>query len=319
MTDTDTQKPPRAIGKSRWALIIFLFVAASLLTAYVLLRGSTDIRKLTEQVYLIQSTSPLFPHGSNSIAVQTNNGIVLIDTQLAIWTGRVNDAIVKTLGAPPSTVVNTHWHTDHSGGNDQLTEAADIVAHENVLALLSRPHEGFGLTEPGSHHTYDPREKDGLPETVYDGLLTLAPMRSGGLVEIVHFPHAHTDGDSVVFIDDEKVVAVGDIVWPGSFPFIDVHNGGDAIGLLAAIDVILARTNPQSIIVGGHRDPTTQAELAAYRAQIAETIEIIRTAKAAGKSLAEITNEGLPGQYASLSGDTVPEATWISMVYQSLE
>jgi cyclase len=319
MTDTGAQKSSRAIGKGRWAILIFLFVATSLLTAYLLLRGSTETQKLTERVYLIQSTSPLFPDGSNSIALQTTNGIVLVDTQLSIWTGRVQDAVITIFDAPASIVVNTHWHADHSGGNDQLTEAAEIVAHENVLRILSRPHEGFGLTEPGSHHTYEPREKSGLPETVYDGLLTLAPTKRGGLVEVVHFPNAHTDGDSVVFIDDEKVVAAGDIIWPGSFPFIDLHNGGNALGLLAAIDVILARTDPQSIIVGGHQNPVTHAELTIYQQNIAETIEIIRVAKAASKPLETIIADGLPVRYAPLSGDVVPEATWISMVYHSLE
>jgi cyclase len=319
MTDTAAQTPPRATGKGRWAILITLFIAASLLTAYLLLRGSTETQKLTEEVYLIHSTSPLFPHGSNSIALQTADGVVLIDTQLAIWTSRVQDAVVEIFGTSASFVVNTHWHSDHSGGNDQWTETAEIVAHENVLKILSRPHEGFGLTEPGSHHTYDPRDKSGLPETVYDGLLTLAPMKSGGLVEVVHFPNAHTDGDSVIFIDDEKVVAAGDIIWPGAFPFIDLHNGGNAIGLLAAIDVILARTNPRSIIVGGHRDPMTHAELVTYRQKIGDTIEIIRMAKTAGKSLETTTNEGLPAWYASFSSHVVPEASWITMVYQSLD
>lgn len=319
MTDISTHTPTKPSKRLQWAIIILAVIIAAALTAFFILRGSTETLKLADRIYLIHSTSPLFPHGSNSVVLQTTDGVVLIDTQLAIWTSRVQDAIVEIFGTSASFVVNTHWHSDHSGGNDQLTETAEIVAHENVLKILSRPHEGFGLTEPGSHHTYDPRDKSGLPETVYDGLLTLAPMKSAGLVEVVHFPNAHTDGDSVIFIDDEKVVAAGDIVWPGAFPFIDIHNGGNALGLLAAIDVILARTNSQSIIVGGHQNPMTHAELAIYREQIAETIEIIQTAKADGKSLELAITQGLPAVYSSLSGHVVPEASWITMVYQSLD
>jgi len=318
----ETNKDQPRTGKSK-ALKIGALTLAVLIVGAVAARqtiqGTTTSVELADGVYQINTTSLLFRDGSNSLAVKTHSGILLVDTQLSIWTPKVIDTAQDLFGLPISQVVNTHWHPDHSGGNDQLTPTAEIWAHENVRNLLSIPHEGFGLTGPGSYGNYDAVDTAGLPERTYRGSLQLPQLASGGSIEAVHYPNAHTDGDTVVYFDSGKVVAVGDIVWPGGFPFVDIHNGGNAVGILVAIDDIVERTRSESVIVAGHREPMTQTALLEYREMVSNTIDLVRQARGSGKSLDRIVADGLPAEYGPYASSVVPTGTWIKMIFHSLD
>ena len=164
-------------------------------------------------------------------------------------------------------------------------------------------------------HKYEALPAGQLPEETYQATALFSV--DGRDFEAVHYPNAHTDGDTAVFADALQTVAVGDLVWPGGFPFIDVYNGGSAQGVLTAIDAILARIDGRYIIISGHGDPMSKKELQDYREMVAGTIDFVLAAKEESKGVDEIIAQGLPGKWAPRASDLVPEAEWIKMIYSS--
>jgi cyclase len=318
MVGENKPDPKRRNKIIRRVMISLGIIGVLAIIAMILVRGTTTARLLGDGILVVHTSSIFFPEGSNSLAIRVGAGVLLVDTQLPNWTSKVVDAVTREFNRPVTMVVNTHWHTDHSGGNSQLGKSAILFAHANVKSLMERPHEAFGLTGPGSHHTYAARSNAGLPDRTYESEENLAIL-SDGAITAVHYPKAHTDGDTVVYAFGGKVVALGDIVWPGAFPFVDLHNGGSAQGILQAIDDILARTDDSSIFVAGHRQPMSHADLLAYRDMVDATINQVKRQMDEGVDLVSIQSKGLGHQYAEYGSDVVPEATWIEMIYHSAQ
>ena len=224
----------------------------------------------------------LFGAGGN-IGVSTGpDGNVLIDDQFAPLTPKIL-AAVKTLSpGPVRFVINTHWHYDHTGGNENFGKIGTvIVAHDNVRKRMATDQfiALLKMTVPASPAV-------ALPVVTFDASSSLH--LNGEDIRAVHVGSAHTDGDALVVFTKANVIHMGDTFMSDSYPFIDLSSGGSARGLLMAHDRGLALGNATTKYIPGHGPVTDRATLAAYRAMLAAVIARVETLQREGRSAAQI-------------------------------
>src|SRR5262249_19292988 len=179
-------------------------------------------------------------------------------------------------------VLNTHWHGDHSGGNENLGgEGSLIVAHENVRRRMSseQVNSFFQRTTP-------PSPEKALPVVTYTDSVT--PHLNRYEIRCTHRPPAHTDGDSVVHLVKANVLHAGDLFFNGLYPFIDVESGGSFDGMVGAADRMLAMADDDTQIIPGHGPMGKKADLKAFRDMLAGVRDKMKPLVAAGKTLAEV-------------------------------
>lgn len=240
------------------------------------------------------------------------DGTVLIDDQFAPLTPKI-EAAVAALGAEPvKYLINTHWHGDHSGGNENFGKTgAMILAHDHVRERLSGEQESGKGNDPAA-------PKEALPVLTYHDGIKLH--LNGDEVQVKHMAHAHTDGDSVIFWKKANVVHMGDIFFhEETMPFVDLESGGNVMGILAAVEKVLAMVDDRTRIIPGHGSLATKADLKAYRDMLVSIISAVKQGREDGKSLAQIQAMKPAAQWdinedAFITGDAFVEA-----VYKSLE
>ena len=259
---------------------------------------------------LAPGVAVLFGQGGNIGVSYGPDGTVLIDDQFAPLTPKI-EAAIKELGATPvKFLINTHWHFDHSGGNENFGKAgAIIMAHDNVRVRMAAGASMLG-------RTIESAPKVALPiVTWHDGLSIHI---NDDNVHTKHMHKGHTDGDSIVHWTKANVIHMGDLfVNKVTLPFIDINSGGSAMGLLAAIEATLKHTNPQTKIIPGHGPVANQADLVAYRDMLKAVIGSVQASIKAKKVLAEIKAAKPAAQYevkgAFISGDAFVEAIYKSL------
>lgn len=251
----------------------------------------------------------LFGAGGNIAVSHGTDGTILVDDQFAPLTPKI-EAAIKALGAPPAKwLINTHWHGDHSGGNENFGKAgAMIMAHDHVRDRMAAGQQRRGDAVP-------PSPKEALPVLTYHDGITLH--LNGDTIAVMHAPHAHTDGDSILHWEKANAFHMGDLFFNKvTLPFIDLESGGSAYGLLAAADKVLALANDRSVIIPGHGPLASKADLTAYRAMLADVIAAVESAKAAGKTLDEVKAMKPAAKYevpkAFISGDAFVAAVFAS-------
>lgn len=225
--------------------------------------------------------SMIIGQGGNIGLLNGPDGTFLIDDQFAPLTEQILAAIRSVGGTTPRFLINTHYHGDHTGGNENLgRQGALIVSHDNVRErLLSGSYiAAFKMKSP-------PLSESGLPVVTFSSDLSFH--LNGDTVKVMHAPHAHTDGDSFIHFRAANVIHAGDIFFNGFYPFIDVAHGGSVKGMIAAVDRILALSDAQTRIIPGHGPLADRADLVAYRQMLAVTYERLKQLKSEGRSAAE--------------------------------
>lgn len=218
--------------------------------------------------------------GGNIVASIGNDGTWIIDDQYAPLSEKIQAAL-KSLGDKPLRfVINTHWHGDHTGGNEAMGKAgAVIMAHENV-----RTRMGTAGTFRGQPREASPA--GALPVVTFADGVSLH--LNGDHVRARHVAHAHTDGDVLVKFEKANVLHMGDVYFNGLYPFIDLESGGSIDGFLAAIRSGVAMCDAQTIVVPGHGPVSNRAELAAYGDMLQKYRDAIAAMKHNGRSLQEV-------------------------------
>lgn len=241
--------------------------------------------KLTGTTYMLTGA------GGNIGLSAGEDAVFVIDDQFAPLTPRILAAIAAITPKPVKFVLNTHWHFDHTGGNENLGKAgAIIVAHHNVRKRMSTDQviEFINMkTRP------DPKEA--LPVLTFSADMTFHI--NGEEVRAIHMPNAHTDGDSVVHFTGSDVVHMGDIYFNGFYPFIDAESGGSADGVVAACDKVLAFVTDKTRIIPGHGPLSNAAELKAYRDVVATVSSRVKALVAQGRTLEEIKAAGVSKEF----------------------
>ena len=209
------------------------------------------------------------------------DGVFLIDDQFAPLTEKIKAAIAEVSDQPIRFLVNTHWHFDHTGGNENMGKAGVvIVAHDNVRERMSTG----GLIEFFDNQI-PPAPGAALPVITFEDSVTFH--LNGDEIHVFHVPPAHTDGDSVIHFKKANVVHMGDLYFNSLYPFIDNSSGASVDGVIAAAKKVHAMVDDETGIIPGHGAPSNRAELAEYiemlegvRAKVGELVE-------AGKTLEE--------------------------------
>ncbi|HTI66530.1 MAG TPA: MBL fold metallo-hydrolase [Caulobacteraceae bacterium] len=252
--------------------------------------------------------------GGNMTVIAGDDGVILVDTEFAPLHDKIKAAIAEVSKQPVRYVVNTHFHGDHTGGNQGFwLDGATVVATSNLRKTLAE-----GSTNMLTGAKTPPAPQGALPGRTYTGATTVAV--KGRRVQLVAMPHAHTGGDTAVFVTDANVIATGDIVSTGMrYPNIDVADAGDIDGIIAAVDTYLKRSNAQTKIVPGHGALMTRPELAAYRKLLADAREAVRRAKAAGMTEDQVVEAKLLADVQTRAGaNDMASANFARLIYRSV-
>jgi glyoxylase-like metal-dependent hydrolase (beta-lactamase superfamily II) len=208
--------------------------------------------QLGEGIYMLMG------QGGNLGLSIGEDGAFLVDDQFAPLTEKILAAIRSVTADPVRFVLNTHWHGDHTGGNENMGKAgALIVAHENVRRRMN-PEEFRELI--GRSQQAPP---DALPVITFTEAVNFH--WNGEHIRVFHVAPAHTDGDAIVIFTRANVIHMGDVFFNGRYPFVDMESGGNLNGVIDAVDRVLGMASPMTKIIPGHGDAAGPAELRAYR------------------------------------------------------
>ena len=250
-----------------------------------LAQAQQDFSKVEIKADKLNETTWMLTGAGGNIGLSVGeDAVFLIDDQYAPLAPKIKAAIARITSKPVQFVLNTHFHFDHTGGNEAFgKDGALIVAHDNVRRRMSRDQlislVNTTAPQPAS-------SKVALPVITVAGEITFHI--NGDEVHAFHVPRAHTDGDLVVHFRQSDVVHMGDTFFNGSYPFIDVSSGGSADGIVATADRVLALATDKTKIIPGHGPLASKADLQAYRDLLATVSQRIRDLRRAGKSDADI-------------------------------
>jgi glyoxylase-like metal-dependent hydrolase (beta-lactamase superfamily II) len=240
---------------------------------------------------LTPTTYMLTGAGGNLGLSVGEDAVFLVDDQFAPLTDKINAAIAKITPRPVRFVLNTHWHFDHTGGNENYGRAgALIVAHENVRKRMSSEQfiEFLRMKTPAS-------PKAALPVVTFNGAMSFH--LNGEEIRAIHVARAHTDGDAIVHFLGSDVIHMGDVYFNGFYPFIDTASGGTIDGVIAACDQVLGIATDRTKIIPGHGPLASRADLQAYRDMLAAASSRIQKLIGEGRKLEEITAAGVMKDY----------------------
>lgn len=255
----------------------------------------------------------LFGSGGNIGASIGDDGVFLIDDQFAPLTDKIMAAIAKITDKPVKFVINTHWHGDHTGGNENLGKSGSvIVAHDNVrvrmnASQLDKVAKGDMKAVAGAS----------LPVITFNDEISFH--LNGKEARAYHISNAHTDGDSIIVFESENVIHMGDTFFNGRFPYIDVGSGGSVDGALAAINKGLSLANDDTIIIPGHGPIANKADLASYGSMIKTVRDRVAMHKADGKSLEDTIAAKPADEYAEKwNWNFINAERFVGAIYKSL-
>jgi glyoxylase-like metal-dependent hydrolase (beta-lactamase superfamily II) len=267
-----------------------------------------------ETIPLASNLFMLLGSGGN-IALSTGpNGSVLVDTQFAPLNEKILAAVRAAGGSDVKFVVNTHWHGDHSGGNEPLGKAgAVIIAHNNVRTRMSTEQVMAAFNQ-----TIPPSPAAALPMLTFPDRATFH--WNGNTVNVFHVENAHTDGDSIVQFVNLNIIHTGDTYMKDTYPFIDRSSQGSIDGFIKASEIVLARSDASTKIIPGHGALANRADYQRFHDMLVKVRGNIKTLLDAGKSADEVVAAKPTAEFDSVwgVGFMMPE-TFVRFAYDSLK
>lgn len=249
--------------------------------------------------------------GGNVVALHGPDGKLVVDSFMQPAWSKLKSALDGLGGGSIKTVIDTHWHFDHTDNNAHFREAgAGILAHLNTKTRLTQPHDLVGMH-------FDPPVAEALPTDTFTDKRSIN--MNGELVTLVHVPPAHTDTDIFIHYTKANVLHMGDVFFNGTYPFIDASTGGNINGMIAGADRALAMTNARTKIVPGHGSLSDHAGLLTYRRVIATIRDRVQTLKRAKKTLAQVQAAKPSAQFDAEWGKGMMKPDdFIALVYNTL-
>lgn len=264
-----------------------------------------------------ESVFAIFGTGANQAIYLGKEGVLVVDAGHAELGDRLFQLIRSLVGDAwddgRTYLVDTHWHFDHTGANAVYARAgATLLAHEKTASLLAQDQ---------TMHALDDLEvaaaaPDARPTLVFSSRLEL-PL-NGGVVDIVHAPGAHTEGDVVVYFRDADVMHLGDLFFNGMYPFIDVDHGGSLEGLVSALDEVLSSTTDSTLFIPGHGPVGDRVTLEGYAEMLRTVHQRISVLVERGLTRHQVIESrptaDLDSVWGGSGGFSEPDV-WVGLVY----
>src|SRR2546430_16095532 len=228
------------------------------------------------------NVNALIGSGGNIAVVSGTDGNLVIDSGYATSRAKITDALAKMGPGPIKHLVNTHWHFDHTDGNEWMhSEGATILAHENT-----RKHLSTTTRVEGWDFTFPPSPAGAIPAEVFDQEKNL--YLNSTTIALSYYGPGHTDGDISAYFVEADVLHTGDTWWNGHYPFIDYFTGGPLKGRSTGAETDLAKVTEKTIVIPGHGKIGGKSEMTEYRDMLTTIHDRGATLKEEGKSLEEI-------------------------------
>ena len=263
--------------------------------------------QLTDKIYMLTGK------GGNIGLFIGEDGTFLIDDQFAPLTEKIITAIKSVGGSHPKFLINTHYHGDHTGGNENLGQEGTLIfSHDNVHERLRTGSfiQEFNKKRPGIG-------REGLPVVTFSEDISFH--LNNDTIHAIHVPGAHTDGDCFIHFKKANVIHAGDIFFNGFYPFIDVQHGGSLKGTIEAADKILLLADDSTKIIPGHGPLADKAQLISYRQMLETAYERLRALKAEGKTAQEAAAANPLEDLDKIWGDGMFNSDrWIEIIYSGV-
>jgi glyoxylase-like metal-dependent hydrolase (beta-lactamase superfamily II) len=291
----DSDQPMRCLA---------LLLLIAWLPAWAQDTGTTDIRstRLQDNLYLLQG------YGGNTILSTGTDGALIVDDEYKDLTGKLIAAIAKLTDRPVRFVINTHWHNDHSGGNEAFGQGGALIIAQDNSRQRMMTDQVMSLYGPQAAYTSAGQPKIGFSQSMRLHL-------NGDTIDLIHLGPAHTDGDTVVFFRERNILMTGDLFVGYAYrpPFFDDLNGGSLEGMIGAAQAIADLTGDKTVVIPGHGDPATRADVVEYRSRLINISERIRQAIARGESEDAVVAAKPIGDFAIPGRGT---DRWVRVVYR---
>ncbi|MEO5890403.1 MAG: MBL fold metallo-hydrolase [Ferruginibacter sp.] len=282
---------------------LILFTSALRVSAQNFDSVEIKINKLTDKIFMLEG------EGGNIGVLAGSDGIVLIDDQFAPLSEKIKAALKTISDKPVRFVVNSHFHGDHSGGNEKFGgEGAIIVAQENSRLRMTSDQFMTTLNNQTKAAPYD-----ALPKVTFTESVTLH--LNGETVQVFHVKNAHTDGDAIIYFKESNVFHAGDVFVRYGLPYIDQPHGGSLDGMIKGIDQLLTFVNDSSRIIPGHGLLAEKKDLLDYRNMLITIRGRILKSIKAGKTFDQVVESDPTKEFKAVFG----RKDWIKAAYDSLK
>ncbi|UTA49327.1 MBL fold metallo-hydrolase [Simiduia sp. 21SJ11W-1] len=293
-------------GKSFTALALGLMLGASAL-------ADDHAKQKIEVIPVAEGLYMLVGAGGNMGLSVGEDGTFLVDDQFAPLSETIRATIATLSDQPVKFLINTHWHYDHTGGNENFgKQKAVIVAHKNVRTRL----EAGGVIE-AFKKSVPPAPDMALPVVTFEQAITFH--FNGETINLTHPQAAHTDGDALVFFEQANAVHMGDLYFNGFYPFIDASSGGKMLGVINAVEAVLAKIDDNTKVIPGHGPLSNKAELRRYHAMLKAVYEQVAPMKQAGKTAAQVIAAKPTAAFDKQwgKGFLTPDQ-WVGIIYEAI-
>ena len=279
------------------------------------------VTKVSGNIYMLEgeggNIAASVGEGGNIAASVGEDGIVIVDDQYAPLADKIQAALknLKITDKPVRFVINTHYHGDHTGGNEPFANTGStVIAQDNVRKRL----ETGGTAGNGGSIKMEakPAPKGALPVITFEHDVTVH--LNGEDIRALHFPAGHTDGDAIIFFPKNNVVHMGDDFVRYGFPFIDVSSGGSVQGMIAAMEKVSAQLPPDVKVIPGHGALSNLDDVRVFVKMLKETSAAVQKAIDEHKTLDQMKQEKILEPWAKWSGGFLDADKFIETLYNSL-
>jgi cyclase len=270
-----------------------------------------DFSKVQVTTQMVAGNIHMLVGAGGNVAVSTGgDGVLIVDTEFAPMYEKIEAALRQLSDKPLRFVIDTHWHLDHASGNENFARAgALIVAQDNVRRILLS-----GTMRDGVN--YPPFPKDDLPSVTYGNHATI--YWNGEPVQLIHYPNAHTDGDTVVYFANSHVIDTGDNYRTDGFPLVDQDNGGSVKGIISALDSIMETYSADTKVIPGHGPtPMTVADIKSFADMLRDCRARVERGIQGGKTVDQLKKEKVLAGYERYS-QRITSDRFTEMLYREL-
>lgn len=264
--------------------------------------------KLSDKVHMIMG------YGGNLGLFDAGDGYILIDDQFAPLTDKIKAVIKKIGDKPVKFVLNTHWHFDHTGGNEKFAKDNSVViAQENVRKRMSTDQFIKALNMP-----IKASPKEALPVITFKKGIKFH--LNDEELDVMHIQNAHTDGDSIVHFKKANIIHTGDIFNRAGYPFIDYSSGGTPDGFVKALEKILEISNKDTVYIPGHGPKSNYKELVEYHQMVKTLVNQVKDLIKEGKNLEQIKKMNITKEYdKKWANGFIKTDNFVTILYTTLK